>query len=68
MLNKFLNEENVILFIVCFISLVLFTGILKSLLYSIIILIVKHLFIEYLYDKIQPYIKKFIIWVESFKK
>lgn len=68
MLNKFLNEENVILFIVCFISLVLFTGILKSLLYSIIILIVKHLFIEYLYDKIHPYIKKFIIWVESFKK
>lgn len=68
MLDNILNKDHLILFIVCFISLVIFTGILKSLLYAVIIVIIKYLFDKYLYAKAVPYIDKFVDWIKNFKK
>ena len=53
------------LLFVSFVSLLIFVGVLKAILYAVLITVVKYLFDKYVMDKMNPYIDKFIEWINS---
>ncbi len=65
MKEELLTRYYIGLFIVAFISLVFFFGILKSIGLGLLITIVYYLFDKFILSKLNPYIDKFIIWIKS---
>lgn len=70
MKEEILTRYYVGLLFVSFVSLLIFVGLLKAILYAVLITVVKYLFDKYVMDKMNPYIDKFILWIKSlwFKK
>jgi len=63
MKEEILTRYYVGLLLVAFLSLVIFVGILKAVLFSVLITIAKFLFDKYVMNFLNPYIDKFILWV-----
>lgn len=63
MKEEILTRYYVGLLLVAFLSLVIFVGILKAILFSVLITITKFLFDKYVMNFLNPYIDKFILWV-----
>lgn len=62
---KILTRDYITLLLVSFVALVLFTGIVKAVLFGALISVSKYFFDQYLMTKINPYIDKFINWIKS---
>jgi len=65
MKEELLTRYYVGLLIVAVVTLIFLVGILKSILYAILITIVKYLFDKYIMSNLNPYIDKFISWIKS---
>lgn len=64
MKEEILTRYYVGLLFISFLTLLIFVGLLKAILYAVLITIVKYLFDKYIMDKMNPYIDKFIKWVK----
>jgi hypothetical protein len=64
MKEEILTRYYVGLLIISFLSLFLFVGLLNSILYAVIITVVKYLFDKYIMSKMNPYIDKLIAWIK----
>ena len=65
MFKDILTRDFFILFIVSFISTILFCGFFSALLISVIIVILKYLYDKYLSVKINPFIDKIVNFIKS---
>jgi len=65
MKEELLTRYYIGLLIVAFVALIFFVGILKAVLYSILITVVKYFFDKYIMSNLNPYIDKFIKWIKS---
>ena len=63
MKEEILTRYYVGLLLVAFLTLILPVGILKAILFSILITVVKYLFDKYIMSYLNPYIDKFIAWL-----
>ena len=63
MKEEILTRYYVGLLLVAFLSLIIFVGLLKSVLFAVLITVVKFLFDKYVMSFLNPYIDKFIAWV-----
>jgi hypothetical protein len=65
MKEEILTRYYVGLLVVSFVALLIFVGLLKAILFALLITVVKYLFDKYIMNKLNPYIDKFIDWVKS---
>jgi len=63
MKEEILTRYYVGLLLVAFLTLILPVGILKAILFSVLITVVKYLFDKYVMSYLNPYIDKFISWL-----
>jgi len=63
--DEILTRYYIGLFIVVFVSLFIFVGLFKALLFGLLISVVQYLFDKYVMDKLNPYIDKFIVWIKQ---
>ena len=63
MKEEILTRYYVGLLLVAFLTLIFPVGILKAILFSVLITVVKYLFDKYVMSYLNPYIDKFIAWL-----
>ena len=63
MKEEILTRYYVGVLLVAFLTLIFPVGILKAILFSVLITVVKYLFDKYVMSYLNPYIDKFIAWL-----